>query len=119
MAAPWCKEKTWHDLANQYGLDDMMNVSPTQSAEGFKEEFESYAVGPLAPPGTDPVVFWGVSTSLLLCFVHQQCFLFQMSKKFYSTLFAIALDYLPIQASTVSCKCVFSSSAEMDTKRHN
>jgi hypothetical protein len=119
MAAPQCKEKTWHDLANQYGLDDMMNVSPTQSAKGFEEEFESYADGPLAPPGTDPIVFLGISTSLLLCFIHQQCFLFQMSEKIYSTLFAIALDYLPIQASAVSCEHVFSSSAEMDMKRHN
>jgi len=36
-----------------------------------------------------------------------------------SMLYLIALDYLPIQASAVPCKCVFSSSAETDTKRHN
>ena len=30
--------------------------------------------------------------------------------------FAIALDYLPIQASAVPCECVFSSSGETDTK---
>lgn len=118
-AAPQCKERTWHDLANQYGLDDMMNVSRAQSAEGFEEEFESYADGPLTPPGTDLVVFWGVSTSLLLCFVHQHCFSFQMSEKIHPTLFAIALDYLPIQASAVPCERVFSSSAETDTKRRN
>ena len=29
------------------------------------------------------------------------------------------MDYLPIQASTVPCKCVFSSSAETDTKKCN
>ena len=34
-------------------------------------------------------------------------------------LYAITLDYLPIQASTVPCERVFSSSAEMDTKRRN
>ena len=33
--------------------------------------------------------------------------------------FAITLDYLPIQASAVPCKCVFSSSGETDTKRRN
>jgi hypothetical protein len=32
IAALQHKEKTWHDLANQYGLNDMMNVSPTQLA---------------------------------------------------------------------------------------
>ena len=35
------------------------------------------------------------------------------------TFFEIALDYLPIQASSVPSKCVFSSSTEMDTKKQN
>ncbi|KIK14974.1 hypothetical protein PISMIDRAFT_16852 [Pisolithus microcarpus 441] len=29
------------------------------------------------------------------------------------------MDYLPIQASSVPCERVFSSSAETDTKKHN
>ncbi len=37
----------------------------------------------------------------------------------HPTIFAIAMDYLPIQASLVPCKRVFSSSAEMDTKWRN
>lgn len=31
----------------------------------------------------------------------------------------MAMDYLPIQASAVPCKHIFSSSAETDTKRRN
>jgi len=31
----------------------------------------------------------------------------------------MAMDYLPIQASAVPCECIFSSSAETDTKRRN
>ena len=31
----------------------------------------------------------------------------------------MAMDYLPIQASTVPCERVFSSSAETDTKKQN
>jgi hAT family C-terminal dimerisation region len=31
----------------------------------------------------------------------------------------MAMDYLPIQASAVSCERVFSSSAETDTKKRN
>src|SRR6267154_1998571 len=42
-----------------------------------------------------------------------------MKRKTYPTLFAIAMDYLPVQASTVSCEQVFSSSAETDTKKWN
>ncbi|KIJ98538.1 hypothetical protein K443DRAFT_103726 [Laccaria amethystina LaAM-08-1] len=36
-----------------------------------------------------------------------------------STLYLIALDYPPIQASAVPCERVFSSTAKTDTKRHN
>jgi len=34
-------------------------------------------------------------------------------------LFSIVMDYLPIQASSILCECVFSSSSETDTKRRN
>jgi hypothetical protein len=37
----------------------------------------------------------------------------------FPTIFRIAMDYLPIQASAVPCECVFSSSAETDTKKRN
>lgn len=42
-----------------------------------------------------------------------------MKKTEYPTIFRIAMDYLPIQASAVPCERVFSSSAETDTKRRN
>jgi hypothetical protein len=29
------------------------------------------------------------------------------------------MDYLPIQASSVPCKCIFSSAGETDTKKRN
>ncbi len=37
----------------------------------------------------------------------------------HPTIFAIAMDYLPIQASLVPCKRVFSLSTEMDMKWRN
>jgi len=40
-------------------------------------------------------------------------------KKTFPTLFRIAMDYLPVQASAVPCERVFSSSAETDTKKRN
>lgn len=37
----------------------------------------------------------------------------------FPTVFAIALDYLPIQASAVPCEHMFSSSSETDTQKQN
>jgi hypothetical protein len=42
-----------------------------------------------------------------------------MHKDDFLTLFAIAMDYLAIQASSVPCECAFSSSAETDTVHRN
>jgi hypothetical protein len=42
-----------------------------------------------------------------------------MKKMEYPTIFQMAMDYLPIQASAVPCERVFSSSAETDTKKRN
>ena len=43
----------------------------------------------------------------------------QLCEQTFPTLYAMAMDYLPIQVSSVSCKRVFSSSSETDTKKRN
>lgn len=45
--------------------------------------------------------------------------IFQVNSASFPTLFAMAMDFLPIQATAVPCERVFSSSAETDTKRRN
>lgn len=45
--------------------------------------------------------------------------MFQLNETSFPTLFAMAMDYLPVQASAVPCERIFSSSAETDTKRRN
>ena len=70
------KKKSWHDLAGQYRLKDMMNVSHATSelGQGIEEEFESYGGGPLSPPGTDLVGFWAVSTMSRYSLICHNCF---------------------------------------------
>ncbi|KIK16503.1 hypothetical protein PISMIDRAFT_42950, partial [Pisolithus microcarpus 441] len=85
-------------LATHYGLPSMeLNQAP-QALSSVEQEFNAYVSTPLSPNGTDPLAFWEASKSL------------------YPIVFTITLDYLPIQASLVPCKRVFSSSSETDTK---
>lgn len=42
-----------------------------------------------------------------------------MEKARYSTVFAIAADILPVQASAMPCEHVFSSGKETVTNQHN
>lgn len=69
-------KQKWHDLAGQYGLEDMMNVSRTTSelGEGIEGEFKSYGDGPLSPRGTDLVGFWAVSAMSHYSLICHYCF---------------------------------------------
>jgi hypothetical protein len=57
------QSQSWHDLAGQYSLQDMMNLSHAslQLGQGVEKQFESYRNGQLSPLGTDLVEFWAVS----------------------------------------------------------
>jgi hAT family C-terminal dimerisation region len=43
----------------------------------------------------------------------------QANKTEFPTLFSIAMDYLPVQAMSVPCEHVFSSSKDTDTAKRN
>ena len=54
-----------------------------------------------------------ISVHLIMSIIPQLC------KESFLNLYAMEMDYLPIQALSVSCKRVFSSSSETDMKKHN
>jgi hypothetical protein len=109
-------------LAAEYGLDDEdMDIgNPGANEQTVEQEYQAYITAPPSPKTVDIVKFWEASkqgSSSIM--VTNTDVLFQISCTAFPTLFAMAMDYLPIQASAVSCERVFSSSAETDTKKRN
>ncbi|KIL54972.1 hypothetical protein M378DRAFT_18367 [Amanita muscaria Koide BX008] len=66
-----------------------------------EDEYRKYTMGGLSSENMDMLTFW------------------EANKTEFPTLFAIAMDYLPIQASSVPCERVFSSAKETDTVKRN
>ncbi|KAI6123898.1 hypothetical protein EV401DRAFT_2069113 [Pisolithus croceorrhizus] len=60
-------------------------------SQTIDQEFITYVTASISPPGTNPLSF---------------C---QLSCTTYPTIFHIMMDYLPIQASSVPCECIFST----------
>ncbi|KIK41148.1 hypothetical protein CY34DRAFT_13247 [Suillus luteus UH-Slu-Lm8-n1] len=87
---------------NAYAVAMFVDPSIRMSiAQMVEQEFEAYAMANLSPKTTDILAFWEVAETS------------------FPTIFGIAMDHLPIQASAVPCERVFSSSSETDTKKRN
>ena len=109
-------------LALWYGLANMQ-ITPSAEDSGQKsveEEFTSYTAT-ISHSNADVLMFWEVGS-----YWHPNTFVIsistyitQLERPRYPTVFRMAMDYLPIQASSVPCEHVFSSSAETDTKKCN
>jgi hAT family C-terminal dimerisation region len=92
--------------------------NPTQ--QSVKEEYSIYVMGALSDGSmVDTLGFWkvGIYHNRLSMFKLLNCR--QAHEHTFPTIFRIAIDYLPIQASAVPCEQVFSSSAETNTKKRN
>jgi len=82
--------------------DEILGMdTPERPTHGqtLKDEVQSYFLEPFYTLGS--VRYW------------------EESQLRHPTIFALALDYLPIQGSAVPCERVFSSSGETDTDTHN
>jgi hypothetical protein len=124
-APPPPKKFCLTQLAQRYGVMDMMDFSESgnrHTNQTVDEEFLEYINGTFSQreiDDTDIIAFWEVSPRYCPVLFLISCFALQKNELRFPTLFAIALDYLPIQASAVPCEHVFSSSAETDMKRRN
>lgn len=107
-------------LGASYGIGDEMVFShATNEAQSVEQEYQAYITEHQSAGAVPVLTYWKVSSSTenwswpLIKITHQA------HKATYPTLHAMAMDYLPIQASSVSCERVFSSSSETDTKKRN
>jgi hypothetical protein len=110
---------TYMLLAEQYRLEDDMDIKEIGgNVQSVELEYQSYIMGALSAKSVDILKFWEVNCAYYDFLIYTD-WAPQSNRTTYPTIFAIAMDYLPIQASSVPCERVFSSSAETDTRRRN
>ncbi|THH23039.1 hypothetical protein EUX98_g8138 [Antrodiella citrinella] len=88
-------------IDSMHGLN--LISKPTESDDGptIEQEYQSYITSRLSEQSTDIFLFWKNNEST------------------HKRLYKMAMDYLPIQATSVPSERIFSSSGETDTKKRN
>lgn len=105
---------------NVLANDDMNWNDNSVETPSVDKEYKAYVNGTRARIDVDLVKYWDVSDLYLLdlqLLSYKRHF--QKHGDEYPIVFLMAMDFLPIQASSVPCERVFSSSAETDTSRRN
>ena len=97
-----------------------MYKKKTSGSFSVKAEFWKYALAETSSAETDILWFWEVrfhgpmGHGAMTHLIHEQA-----NRTEFPTLFAIAMDYLPIQATSVPCEHMFLSAKETDTTKQN
>jgi hypothetical protein len=107
-------------LAAQYGLGDEMQIGSTTAHHQatIEQEYLSYITAPLSSVSMDIIKFWEVRRSWHY-YRTVRLIDSQVNGTTFPTLFKMAMNYLPVQASAVPCERIFSLSAETDMKKQN
>jgi len=97
---------------------ELLGVGFSQPAEiqSLNAEVDTYLAVPISIE-TDSISFWQVCGIFDLISTCLHCL--KENQDAFPTLFRLAMDILPIQASSVPCERVFSSSKETITARRN
>ena len=104
-------------LAAQYGIADDMEIGESsEDTQTIEQEYQAYITATLSK-NVDILKFWEVGGGIRGALTTDK--ISQINRSFFPTLYAMAMDYLPIQATAVPCERIFSSSAETDTKQRN
>ena len=114
--------RAWERLA--YKFSNNGSPATASSITSVEEEFHQYSTITTILPrlgSIESLKFWQVRIGLHVRwqYIILKFYFSQANDVVFPTLFAMAMDYLPIQSSSVPCERVFSSSAETDTKKRN
>ena len=109
------KNKHLQAAVTLLGLDYEQRASPSSRFQSLEAEVDTYLAVPSGD--LDCIAFWEVCCIFNLIITHLCDF--QENRNEFPTLFKMAMDILPIQASSVPCERVFSSSKETITARRN
>ncbi len=112
-------EESYLNLAKDYGLIGEMDIGESDSdTQTVEQEYQAYVTGKLSKHEEGILKFWEVGWCCVMI-LWSMLTVLQNNCTTFPTLFAIAMDYILVQASSVPCERVFSSSAETDMKRRN
>jgi hypothetical protein len=100
------------------GSDDNATSNPKDAEKPWLKEFNAYLHGNEDLGGRSIVQWWGVSTTFAFIVMAVKSVL-QLTATHYPVWASLALDYLPIMASSVSSERAFSSAGITISKRRN
>ena len=107
-------------IGEQYGFSDDMDIGGSTdngAVPTVEQEYQAYITAPLSSKTVNILKFWEVSRSVSQVLATDK--LLQVNGGTFPTLFTMAMDYLPVQATSVPSERVFSSSSKTTTRRRN